>query len=162
MPDRSSSHAHCPFPLLMAPPPLVFLAAFVAGMAIEQIVPFAVGPVPATIRVAGLVLLVAGIAFGASLAVMFLSRKTTLNPFASPRAFVVVGAYRFSRNPMYLALISAYLGGALLYGSIWPLLLLLLPVTTLRHVVIPHEEAVLSATFGTAYDDYRTRVRRWL
>ena len=89
-------------------------------------------------------------------------RRTTLNPFASPSVLVSRGLYRFSRNPMYLCLIIAYLGAALMIGSAWPLLTLLVPVAVLALTVIPFEEARMREIFGASYQDYYARVRRWL
>lgn len=151
-----------PFPLLMAPPPIIFAVAFGVGAAVERFVPLSVAMLPHGLRAAGLALLAAGVLLGASLGITFLRRRTTLNPFAEPSAFVVAGPYRFSRNPMYLSLVVAYLGGTLIYGSLWPLVLLVVPVAILARTVIPREEAQMAATFGPDYEAYRSRVRRWI
>jgi protein-S-isoprenylcysteine O-methyltransferase Ste14 len=75
---------------------------------------------------------------------------------------MTAGPYRLSRNPMYLSLVVAYLGGTVLLASPWPFLTLLIPMGILDRVVIPYEEALMRGVFGKEYDAYRARVRRWL
>jgi protein-S-isoprenylcysteine O-methyltransferase Ste14 len=150
-----------PGPLLVVPPPLLFAAAFAAGALFQHFVPFPRAAMPSDIFLGGAAIMVAGLGFGLSLAAGFLTRRTTLKPFADPAVLVARGAYRFSRNPMYLSLIVSYLGGTLMMGSLWPLVLLAVPVAVMARVVIPFEEGRMQATFGAGYRDYRARVRRW-
>jgi protein-S-isoprenylcysteine O-methyltransferase Ste14 len=147
--------------VLKIPPPLLFVGAFAAGMGFNRVLPFSFpgGAVPVR---AGVAFLFAGIALALSLVLTFLLRRTTLNPFADPSAFFTTGAYRFSRNPMYLALIITYIGGSLALDTPWPLLILPLPVLILSLFVIPCEEANMTAAFGESYKAYCARVRRWL
>lgn len=53
-------------------------------------------------------------------------------------------------------------GAGLLLDSIWTFLLLPLVLFLLYTTVIRREELYLASAFGPAYDEYRTRVRRWL
>lgn len=66
------------------------------------------------------------------------------------------------RNPMYVGLTLAYLGEAGMLTQIWPVLFLPLVLIYLNRVVIPLEEQKLTEVFGSAYDDYRRRVHRWI
>jgi protein-S-isoprenylcysteine O-methyltransferase Ste14 len=88
--------------------------------------------------------------------------RTTIVPHHPVAALVTGGAYRWSRNPMYTGLAIAYLGGALLVGSWWPIAVWPLVILAVRRLVIDPEEQYLSERFGRAYADYRARVRRWL
>jgi protein-S-isoprenylcysteine O-methyltransferase Ste14 len=63
---------------------------------------------------------------------------------------------------MYTGLAVAYVGGSLLAGSWWPLLILPAVVGVVRRLAIDPEERYLADRFGAAYDDYRARVPRWL
>jgi protein-S-isoprenylcysteine O-methyltransferase Ste14 len=63
---------------------------------------------------------------------------------------------------MYTGLAIAYLGGALLVGSAWPLVTLPLALLAVRGFVIRPEERYLADSFGQSYADYLARVRRWL
>ena len=94
---------------------------------------------------------------------LFRREGTEINP-TSPtnRALVTRGPYRFTRNPMYLGLITFALGIAIWVGP-WPMILAPIAVfLTTNFVHIPFEEAKMRRQFGAAYEDYVVRVRRWL
>ena len=55
-----------------------------------------------------------------------------------------------------------YVGIGLVVRSSWTLLLTLPLAITIRFGVIAREEAYLERRFGTAYRDYKARVRGWL
>lgn len=93
---------------------------------------------------------------------LMLWRKTTVNPYGKPARLLEEGPFRFSRNPIYLADSLIYCGIALLWGSLWPWLLLPLVIHVMQRAVIRHEERLLVQLFGEAYRSYRARVRRWL
>lgn len=148
--------------LFRLPPPLLFAAAFGLGALLQRVVPLPALPPDRRVHAAGIAIVAIGIALALSLLGAFLRRGTTLNPFGAPTRLITGGAYRISRNPMYLSLVLVYLGATVLYGAIWPLLLLAAPLAVLTRFVIPQEEARLHHAFGAAYAAYCTRVRRWL
>ena len=94
----------------------------------------------------------------------FLRARTTVTPLKPEKAstLVVSGLYRVSRNPMYLGMLILLIGWTLWLGN--PASLLLLPVFVIYVTVfqIKPEEAALSEKFGSDFDAYRRRVRRWL
>ncbi len=94
--------------------------------------------------------------------VAFHRADTRPEPWKPTTALVTSGPYRFTRNPMYLGFTLLYLGLALWFGGYWTLMLLPPVLVVMIHGVIRREEAYLSRLFGTEYDDYRQRVRRWL
>ena len=47
----------------------------------------------------------------------YVSGRGTLAPLDPPKRVVIVGLYRFVRNPMYVAVLTILVGWALLYGS---------------------------------------------
>jgi len=87
---------------------------------------------------------------------------THLRPFRPVKALVVEGAFRWTRNPMYLGLVVVSLGVALCLGTISPLLVPPLLLLVLDRRFVRREEEFLRDSLGTAYDDYCERVRRWL
>jgi protein-S-isoprenylcysteine O-methyltransferase Ste14 len=94
---------------------------------------------------------------------LFRREGTEIDP-TSPtnRKLVTRGPYRFTRNPMYLGLTTLALGIAIWVGP-WPMFLAPIAVfATTNFVHIPFEEAKMRRQFGSAYDDYVARVRRWL
>ena len=85
----------------------------------------------------------------------------TLAPFDPPRALVVRGLYRYTRNPMYNGVLAALAGEAWIYRSV-PLLEYAAIMFVLFHlVVVIYEEPTLDAQFGESYRAYRRAVPRW-
>jgi len=83
-------------------------------------------------------------------------------PVAPTEHLVVGGAYRYVRNPMYLAVGSVIAGQALLLGR--AVLFGYLAVFALTVVAFVHgyEEPTLQARYGGEYAAYRERVPRWI
>jgi protein-S-isoprenylcysteine O-methyltransferase Ste14 len=146
------------------PPPLLYLGGLVLGWALGRLgpaLPLAINNV-AALRAVGWALLVVGVAVSAWGAATFRAANTAIVPMRSASSIVTSGPYRFTRNPMYLGMTTAYCGISFLLNSLWPLLLLPFVLFLLVHFVIRREEAYLSQAFPTEYGAYRIRVRRWL
>jgi protein-S-isoprenylcysteine O-methyltransferase Ste14 len=82
-------------------------------------------------------------------------------PLAPPEHLVVGGLYRYVRNPMYVAVIAAILGQALL---LWrPALLAYAAIITVAMVsfVLGYEQPTLARQFGSEYAAYRRAVPGW-
>jgi protein-S-isoprenylcysteine O-methyltransferase Ste14 len=143
------------------PPPLLFVVSFFAGVGLQRVVSLKIGAAPA-VRVLGIGLLGCGVVLALySLATFFVVR-TTVVPFSAPSKLVIWGPYRFTRNPMYVALILAYLGVTAITSQILAIVFLPIPIVVLRSIVIPFEEERMRKGFGEAYQQYCSRVRRWL
>ena len=87
---------------------------------------------------------------------------TAVEPWRTSTALVTNGVYRFTRNPMYLAMALLYLGAALAADSVLALVLLPPLLVLVRVGVISREERYLERRFGDEYRRYRSSVRRWL
>ncbi len=148
--------------VLRIPPPLYYGAAFATGLLFRRAsVPLAIGARPAT-ALLGAVTLAAGAALSLGGVAAVVRHHTTIVPHHAVSTLLTTGVYRISRNPMYTGLAVAYLGGALLAGSWWPLVTLPPALLVVRRVVIDPEERYLAGEFGHTYLDYQARVRRWL
>lgn len=150
---------------LKIPPPVV--AVVVAGgmYAAASLLPEALLALPHTVRVgAALALAGTGACFDLAGLVSFRKAHTTVNPLTPQRSVTVVttGAYRFTRNPMYLGLVLILLGLAVYLGSAWALAGPLVFAAYITRFQIVPEERILGRRFGAAYAAYRARVRRWL
>jgi len=116
-----------------------------------------------TLWVAAFVALAAGILLGVASVADFRKANTTILPAGRPTTAVVDGGpYRFTRNPMYLAMTIGYLGLSLLFNTVWALLALPAVVIIIDIFVIRREERYLTNKFGEEYRAYCSRVRRWL
>lgn len=147
--------------VFVVPPPLYYVAGFVAGMLLDNLVPLPVGGRPAT-AVGGALVCGLGLALAVAGATGVIRHHTTIVPHHPVSALITTGAYRWSRNPMYTGLAIAYLGGALLAGSWWPVVLFPAVILCVVWLVIRPEERYLGERFGQTYADYCARVRRWL
>ena len=93
----------------------------------------------------------------------WLMKRHQVDPNYGPvRALVNVGPYRFSRNPLYLAMSIALLGIGLASNTYWHLLLLPLAAAYMQCGVILPEERHLEKLFGEEYLAYKGRVGRWI
>jgi protein-S-isoprenylcysteine O-methyltransferase Ste14 len=69
------------------------------------------------------------------------------------------GPFRFIRHPMYLAFITAVIGGNLLFHNWTTLALLPFPLVLIRRA--SHEERLLESEFGDEWRGYASRVPKW-
>jgi protein-S-isoprenylcysteine O-methyltransferase Ste14 len=83
-------------------------------------------------------------------------------PVFPTRHLVISGMYRHVRNPMYIAVVAAIFGQALLFGNV-ALLEYGTLVWLLFHVfVLVYEEPTLRSTFGAEYAEFCAKVPRWI
>ena len=92
----------------------------------------------------------------------FVAGRGTLAPWDPPRHLVVVGLYRFVRNPMYLAVLTVVAGWSVLYLSAWLAGYLMLLAAMFHRRVIRHEEPWLQRQFGPEWAAYSAATPRWL
>ena len=163
MPDAPAAR-RLPHPGVRFPPPTVFVVAFFAGWLLHREWPIPLVPGgrrPIGVG-AGWALVAIGLGFTAWGLVTFFRHRTAIMPHQPASRLVDGGPYRYSRNPMYVGMTTAYLGGVLVTNMLWPLLLLPLSLAALTIFVIRREERYLGDAFGDEYAAYRSRTRRWL
>ncbi len=88
--------------------------------------------------------------------------RGTLAPMDPPRELVVVGLYRYVRNPMYLSVATILLGELLLTRSAGLLIFAAVWFVMVNLFVIGYEEPYLRRRFGASYERYVASVGRWL
>jgi protein-S-isoprenylcysteine O-methyltransferase Ste14 len=143
------------------PPPLIYVAGFVLGLALERFFPELVLPkIPS--RVAALLCIALGVTIAVWSVGLFHRERTSFVPIKPTTTLVIYGPYRFTRNPMYLGLVCVYLGIALWFGIFWALILLPAVMALIQRYVIIREEQYLERKFGGAYLKYKADVRRWI
>ena len=84
-------------------------------------------------------------------------------PIAPPQRLVVVGFYRYVRNPMYVGFAAGWIGLWIIFGHANPALIAAVAAVALGiHLfVVFYEEPTLRKKFGEQYEEYRRNVRRW-
>jgi protein-S-isoprenylcysteine O-methyltransferase Ste14 len=134
---------------------LVVMAALHLGAPIMRIFapPYSYG---------GAVLLILGIAVSGISAGAFAKAGTPVVPFERSTVLVVGGFYRYTRNPMYLGMVTALLGVAMLFGTLSAFLPIPIFVWIIQKHFIEGEERFLEEIFGEQYLAYKGKVRRWL
>ena len=91
-----------------------------------------------------------------------LRMRTTVLPHHATTALVTSGPFRFTRNPLYLALGLVLTGLALAVNSMAMAVMIAPWALVMRYGVIAREEHYLEGKFGEEYRAYCRRVRRWL
>ncbi len=151
---------------LKMPPPILgmLIAAAMWGASLVAPWPLGDGPPARGATVVGTVIAALGLAIGISGAVALRRSGTTVNPIKPERvsAFVEGGAFRFTRNPMYLGVAVLLVGWAVCLFSAAALLGPAVFVLYIDRFQIVPEERVLAQRFGATYLAYKARVRRWL
>jgi len=146
---------------VIAPPPLIFLAALLLGFILQALLP-APSLAPALQLALGVPLLIAGGVLAATFVRAFRRAGTPIAPSHPARRLVTCGPYRISRNPGYLGMTLTCAGIAFVSDALWLLAPLAVAVLVVDHGVIAREERHLVATFGDEYRRYRATVRRWV
>lgn len=120
------------------------------------------GPSPA--NVVGLLVLVPGLLGIGWVAYRHIanSSHTAKIPPSVPDYLLTQGAYRWSRNPMYVAGVAAWIGWAIYYGSPCVMAGAAVAAAVIACVAVPYEERSLEARFGEDYARYKDSAPRWL
>ena len=94
----------------------------------------------------------------------FIKLNTTVDPRypEKTRELVIIGIYKYSRNPMYLGILLVITGIAVYFGALSSVFAVSLFVTFINKYQIVPEEVSLQEKFGESYTHYALNVRRWL
>src|SRR4026207_444063 len=83
-------------------------------------------------------------------------------PIDAPKKLVVRGLYRYTRNPMYVGVLTVILGWAVLFQAAAVGLYGVIVGSGFHLFIVLYEERQLQQEFGGEYEDYRRRVSRWV
>lgn len=88
--------------------------------------------------------------------------RGTLAPWDPPKRLVIVGPYRYVRNPMYAGVLFLLLAESVAFRS-WAVFLWFAFFLTANLIYVPlSEEPGLIARFGDAYREYQRYVPPWI
>ncbi|HXQ22199.1 MAG TPA: isoprenylcysteine carboxylmethyltransferase family protein [Candidatus Acidoferrales bacterium] len=88
--------------------------------------------------------------------------RGTPAPIDAPKKLVVRGLYRYTRNPMYVGVLTTILGWAVRYQAPGLVLYACSVGLCFQCFIVFYEEPHLQRVFGPAYEAYRAQVGRWL
>jgi protein-S-isoprenylcysteine O-methyltransferase Ste14 len=147
----------------LVPPPVIVVVIGALMWAVDKMLPWgrlewAFG------NIVAMGLLAIGLLLIAFAAIQFIIAKTTINPLRPSHAsnLVTSGVFAISRNPIYLGdllLLAAY---AVWLANVINIVLLPAFVWLIHRYQIVPEEQALTQRFGSDYENYCLRVRRWL
>lgn len=151
-------------PGVIAPPPLLALAAIIIGLLLDWLFPAYVLTLllPMTARIViGVVLMAAGGALGVAAIREFRAVRTHVEPWKPSTALVTGGIFSLLRNPMYVGVASILAGLAILLASDWMMVMTIVFVPVIHVGVVKREERYLLAKFGEPYRRYLDGVPRY-
>lgn len=144
-------------------PPVLVLFIFALGMyLLDRFLPFGDFDFFGKFYLKALLMFLAVLASLFSLAQFYFS-KTTVDPTKpnSASKLVTNGVFKYTRNPMYLAMLLILLSFGLHLGNAFNVLLAAGFVAYMNRFQITPEEQALLHIFGKDYQQYCTKVRRW-
>ena len=148
-------------PGVIARPPLLYGAAFVVVVVLRWFWPMPILG-HAVALWTGLALLALGVGIVTWGRKPLQAAGTNVNPALPTTAIVTSGPFRFSRNPLYLALTLLYSGLTLAFNTWWGIVVLIPLLIIMHRGVVLREERYLEQKFGETYPQYRSKVRRYL
>jgi len=148
-------------PGVIARPPLLYAGALIIALLVNLSWPLPIFGDKLG-RWCGLLLAVLGagiLAWGRN---ALLSGGTSVDPTLPTTSIVTSGPYKFSRNPLYLALTLIFVGLTMTMNTWWGILALIPLALVMHNGVVLREERYLEEKFGEIYQQYRSKVRRYL
>jgi protein-S-isoprenylcysteine O-methyltransferase Ste14 len=143
-------------------PPIAWALAVLVGLALNWLMPLPFMPPAVSAGWLGGALFAIAIALFVW-AIVTITRAGSNVPTNTPTTTIVeAGPYRFTRNPIYVAMFLGLAGLAMAFDSLWLLVVLVPFALVIRYGVVAREEAYLERKFDDVYRRYRSRVRRWL
>lgn len=88
--------------------------------------------------------------------------RGTPAPIDAPKRLVTRGFYRYTRNPMYVAVLTVVVGWAVFFGAFILVLYAALLFVIFSLFIRLYEEPRLAREFGGDYATYVSQVGRWL
>ncbi len=143
---------------VLAPPPLIFAAALVAGLALGNA---GITRKRSCDAIAGATTALLGAALGLATIRSLKRAGTNLRPDRPSTALVTSGPFRYTRNPAYVGATMLYIGAALAARSVPALTFLPIALIVLERGVVEREEQYLERRFGDDYRAYLRDVPRW-
>ena len=146
----------------IAAPVKIYLVPLVSGLVLHFVFPLRFLPsgwLPLAIGLPGIVI---GIILNGWSGTTMGNAGTNPHWNRPAKLLVTHGPFRYSRNPQYISGNILYLGIAISFNALWPIVFLPVILLIMIEGVIKREERYLERRFGEEYLSYKARVRRWL
>ena len=139
-------------------PPVILLASIVLQIILLFSFPISVD----LSSLLGLILILSGISL-VFVSLRFMRKmKTTFIPDGTPEVLISSGPFKFSRNPIYLGMLTILVGLAFLMSSLSAIIIAIVFGTIINFTWIAHEEKKLHELFSEDWENYSSKVKRWI
>jgi len=142
-------------------PPLAFLLALIAALALAAIAPLPIH-LPAFVRAIGAVLAAGGVALWAWGVAAMRVAAVNMSPTRAASRLIERGPFAVSRHPIYVGGAIAFFGLGVALSHSWICLAALAVAIGLDRFGLAREEAHLAARFGDQWARYAARTPRWI
>jgi protein-S-isoprenylcysteine O-methyltransferase Ste14 len=143
-------------------PPIVWALAILIGLALNLLYPLPFLPASLPHGWIGAALFAAAFALAVWAIATIRGAGSRVETTMPTTTIVTDGPYRFTRNPIYLAMFLGLAALAIGFDTLWLFVTLVPFYLVIRYGVVVREEAYLERKFGSVYMGYKSSVRRWL
>ncbi len=147
--------------MLKIPPPLLVLILVIFNYFSSKKIDLILLPYQ---KLISFILLFIGVLILINPILKFIKSKTTIDPikFKKVNKLIITGIYKYSRNPMYLGLLTIVISTTILYLNIFSITTPIIFYFWINKFQIKREEIFLTEKFGKEYLLYKTKTRRWI
>tara|TARA_Y100001970_G_scaffold163308_1_gene199622 strand:+ start:2784 stop:3239 length:456 start_codon:yes stop_codon:yes gene_type:complete len=95
---------------------------------------------------------------------LFAKAKTSIDPLRpfKSTSLITNDIYKYSRNPMYFGYLLILISSSFYLGNVISIIIIPLFIFIINFIQIIPEEETLKDLFGPNYDEYLSKVRRWI
>ena len=95
---------------------------------------------------------------------LFAQAKTSIDPLRpfKSTSLITNDIYKYSRNPMYFGYLLIILGSSVYLENVISIIIIPFFIFTINFLQIIPEEETLKDIYGPRYDEYLSKVRRWI
>jgi len=146
----------------IALPPLIFASGLIIGFIFDSFIFRTNFYDSKFIVIIGYIVISAGIIFALFGLQIFLQMKENPHPHTETNKLIIKGIFKYSRNPLYVAMAFIYTGMSIILNSLAMLIMFAPVIMIINYGVIIREEKYLSQLFGDEFLEYKKQVRKWL
>jgi len=142
-------------------PPTYMLIALIIMLVLHFTFP-GIKLIPLPWNLFGLILLIIGLALNIIADGVFRKAGTSVKPLQESTKLLTDDVYSISRHPMYLGFVLILIGVAILLSSLTPWVIIPIFAVLMEVVFVQVEECMPGEKFGSAWLEYKKKVRRWI
>jgi protein-S-isoprenylcysteine O-methyltransferase Ste14 len=143
------------------PPPVFFLGAVITMILLNLFAPIGRW-LDYPWRYFGIIVIILGFSLSLGSGIFFRKLGTNPRPGSKANLIVTKGPFKYTRNPMYLGLITMLIGISILLGTFSPFIVIPILFLILHNQFVLREEKWMEEWFGESFLEYKRKTPRWL